>query len=61
VIARKTGACNKTGNGAATHAVNASVLATARKNGLSPVAYLAQVLVSAHPHPPLPVLARASP
>ena len=61
VIVRKTGGCNKTAAGAATHAVNASVLQTVRKNGLSPVAYLAQVLTSTHPLPPFPAFARASP
>lgn len=62
VIVRKTGGCNKTATGARTHAVNASVLQTARQNGINPVAYVTHVLASvAPPLPPLPVFARASP
>lgn len=62
VIVRKTGGCNKTPTGARTHAVNASVLQTARQNGVNPVAYVSHVLASAGPpHAPLLVFARASP
>ena len=62
VIVRKTGGCNKTAAGALTHAVNASVLQTARQNGINPVAYVTHVLASpVQPRPPLPVFARASP
>ncbi|MBC7099388.1 transposase, partial [Candidatus Bipolaricaulota bacterium] len=44
VFVRKTGGCNRTGRGARTHAVLASLLVTARQQGLDPVNYLAQVL-----------------
>ncbi|MBC7098369.1 transposase [Candidatus Bipolaricaulota bacterium] len=46
VIVRKTGGCNRTGRGARTHAVLASLLVTARQHGLDPVNYLAQVLTA---------------
>lgn len=64
VVVRKTGGCNKTQEGAKTHAVNASILATARKNGINPVGYLTDILLTppgATLPLPLPAAARASP
>jgi len=56
VIVRKTGGCNKTRAGAKTHSVNASVLTTARQNGVNVIRYIADVLrASAEPPSLLPV------
>ncbi|MBC7098942.1 IS66 family transposase [Candidatus Bipolaricaulota bacterium] len=65
VVVRKTGGCNRTARGARTHAVLASLVVTARQQGLDPVNYLAQVLtaggkpspLSLERPPPLPQLA----
>lgn len=63
VVVRKTGGCNKTKKGADTHAVNTSVIATAKKNGQNLVLYIADVLRTPPGTPlPLPITtARASP
>ena len=64
VVSRKTGGCNKTSQGAAAHAVNAGILATARKNGINPVEYVTDVLLAppgAGLPLPLPAAARDSP
>jgi hypothetical protein len=46
VIVRKTGGCNKTQAGARTHSINASVLTTARQNGVNVIRYIAEVLTT---------------
>jgi len=55
VIVRKTGGCNRTARGARTHTVLASLLATAKQQGIAPAGYLAQVLVAKGDGLPLPV------
>ena len=52
VIVRKTGGCNRGERGARTHAVLASLLVTARQQGLNPVNYLAHVLTVGSKPPP---------
>jgi len=53
VVARKMGSCNKTHVGAETHAILASVLATAKALGIGTVQYLRSVATSAQRPPPL--------
>jgi transposase len=53
VIIRKTGGCNKTQEGARVHGIVTSIIVTARQQGLSPVTYLAKVLVDAAKVPSL--------
>jgi hypothetical protein len=55
VMVRKTGGCNRTPQGARTHAVLASLLVTAKQQGKRPVDYLAEVLTARGRLPPLPV------
>lgn len=55
VIVRKTGGCNRTARGAGTHAVLASLLVTAKQQGIAPADYLAQVLVAKGDELPLPI------
>ena len=52
VTVRKTGGCNRGERGARTHAVLASLLVTARQQGLNPVNYLAHVLTVGSKPPP---------
>jgi len=64
VVVRKTGGCNKSEQGAKAHAVNSSILVTARKNGVNPVGYISDILLAPPGVPlplPLPAGARASP
>jgi len=49
----KTGGCNRSERGARAHAVLASLLVTARQQGLNPVNYLAHVLTVGSKPPPL--------
>ncbi|MFQ6117644.1 MAG: IS66 family transposase [Candidatus Bipolaricaulia bacterium] len=60
VVVRKTGGCNRTARGARTHVVLASLLVTAKQQGLDPVNCLAQMLVAKDGQLPLP-LERAPP
>ncbi|HEU68454.1 MAG TPA: IS66 family transposase [Candidatus Acetothermia bacterium] len=60
VVVRKTGGCNRTPRGARTHAVLASLLATAKQQGRDPVNYLVEVLTAKGKLLPLP-LERSSP
>lgn len=46
VIIRKTGACNKTQRGAETHSILASVLRTAKQQGLNVIRYVASILTA---------------
>ncbi len=46
VVVRKTGGCNRTTRGARTHAVLASLLVTAKQQGMAPVDYLTAVLLA---------------
>jgi transposase len=53
VIIRKTGGCNKTEGGAKTHAVLASLLVTAKQQGLNTINYLRGVLTHSQDTPSL--------
>ncbi|MFH1708489.1 MAG: IS66 family transposase [Planctomycetota bacterium] len=57
VIVRKTGACNKTENGATTHSVLASMLQTARQKAIDGIGYLSKVLTAPDRAPALLPLA----
>jgi transposase len=54
VVVRKTGGCNRTARGARTHAVLASLLATAKQHGRNPVEYLVELKLSGEGRVPLP-------
>ena len=54
VIVRKTGGCNRVPRGARTHAVLASILATAKQQGKAPLMYLKEVLLAQEGQLPLP-------
>lgn len=53
VISRKTGGCNKTHKGAETHAILASLLATAYQQGIELFSFLMQLFTSPNPPPDL--------
>ena len=55
VILRKTGGCNRTSRGARTHAVLASLLATAKQQGRAPVEYLIEVKMAKDGQLPSPL------
>jgi hypothetical protein len=55
VVVRKTGGCNRTPQGARTHAVLASLLATAKQQGRAPLGYLIEVLTARGKLLPLPL------
>jgi transposase len=54
VVVRKVGGCNRTARGARTHAVLASLLATAKQHGRNPVEYLVELKLSGEGRVPLP-------
>jgi len=58
VIVRKTGGCNRTARRARTHAVLASLAATANQQGVATVGYLREILLV---QGPLPLLIERSP
>ncbi len=53
VIVRKTGGCNRTPTGAQTHSILASLLVTAKQQGMAPVDYLTEVLLAKNGQLPL--------
>ena len=53
VIVRKTGGCNKSEQGARVHSIVASIIVTARQQGLNPVVYVAKLLLDAAKVPSL--------
>jgi hypothetical protein len=55
VVVRKTGGCNRTPQGARTHAVLASLLVTAKQQGRAPLDYLTEVLTARGKFLPLPL------
>jgi len=55
VVVRKTGGCNRTAQGARTHAVLASLLATAKQQGRAPVEYLIKVKMAKDGQLPSPL------
>jgi transposase len=57
VVARKMGGCNENSYGAETHAILASILATARQRGVQALTYLRSVVASRQRPPPMPAAA----
>ncbi|MFO7957819.1 MAG: transposase, partial [Candidatus Brocadiia bacterium] len=57
VVARKMGGCNENTYGAETHAILASILATAKQRGVQGLSYLRSIVSSRERPPPLPAAA----
>jgi transposase len=57
VVARKMGGCNENTYGAETHAILASILATAKQRGVQGLSYLRSIVASRERPPPLPAAA----